>query len=64
MYFAVYKMSYFSVSGPGLPSPFLMYDSHDAYKMTKIVSRMCLRYKTSNKFCSFSATDCPIFNVD
>ena len=28
------------------------------------VSRMCSRYKTSSKLCSFSATDCPIANVD
>ena len=28
------------------------------------VSRRCSRYKTSSKLCSFSATDCPISNVD
>ena len=63
MYFVVNKMSYFSVSGPGplltLLSPILIMPIQRPN-----VSRMCSRYKTSSELCSFSATDCPFFNVD
>ena len=58
VYFVENKLSYFSVSGP---DPLLL------FLITPIkqpnVSKMCSRYKTSRKLCSFSATDCSISNV-
>ena len=40
MYFAVNKMSYFSVYGPGTALPFSCTDSYYAYKMTKCTSNV------------------------
>ena len=69
MYFIVNKMSYIAWSAIFFFFFFffffllLLTDSMMPIKRPNL-SRMCLRYKTSSKLCSFSATVCPMFNVD
>ena len=51
MYFVINKMSYCSVSGPGLLLSLACTYSYYAYKMTKCIQNV-LECKTSNKLCS------------
>ena len=66
MYFVLNKMSYFSVSGPDLPLTFACIGSYYAYKMIECIQNVLeiKKHPVSLKVCSFSVTDCPIFNVD
>ena len=62
VYFAVNKMLYFSVSGPGPLLFFICTDSYYPYKMTKCIVNV-IEVKLPVSF-SFSATDCPISDAD